>query len=194
MPRRSERSRIAGSGMLEWGEDSSLHEMVDRDDDEGTVSVHNFVFFLWCLLGLPLFVALETSLLAGLEHRENAWKHIFALPIGRWSIYAAKLLVAAALVALSTLVLAVGVGIEGFVLLTLRPDLGLTLPIPWATIFGQALVFAVAAVLLLSVQAWVATRWRSFTVALGLGIVSTVAGLVLSISTPRSAGLASLFP
>ena len=70
----------------------------------------SFVFFLWCLLGLPLFVALETALLAALEHRENAWKHLFALPIGRWSIYVATLLVAAALVALSSIVLAVGGG------------------------------------------------------------------------------------
>jgi hypothetical protein len=153
----------------------------------------NFVYFLWCLLGLPLFVALETALLAGLEHRENAWKHLFALPIGRWSVYVAKLLVAAALVALSTLVLAAGTGAEGLVLATLRPDLGLTLPVPWPTILGRAATSAAAALLLLAVQAWVATRWRSFTIALGLGIAGTVAGLVLSLS-PRSAAIASLFP
>jgi hypothetical protein len=153
----------------------------------------NFVFFLWCLIGLPLFVALETALLAGLEHHENAWKHLFALPIGRWSIYVAKLLVAAALVATSSLVLAAGVGLEGLVMLSVRPDLGLTLPIPWETILRSAASFAAAALLLLAVQAWVATHWHSFTIALGLGIVGTIAGLVLSLSV-RSAGVASLFP
>jgi len=34
---------------------------------------------------LPLFVPLETALEAGLEHRENTWKHLFALPIHRWA-------------------------------------------------------------------------------------------------------------
>src|SRR5919202_5118550 len=47
----------------------------------------DLVLFLWCLVALPLFVALETALLAGLEHRENTWKHLFALPIQRWTMY-----------------------------------------------------------------------------------------------------------
>ncbi len=86
----------------------------------------NLVLFLWCLLGLPLFVALKTALLAGLEHRENSWKHLFALPIQRWTIYAAKMLVAAGLLCLTSLTLAVGTGLEGFrIILALRPDLGL---------------------------------------------------------------------
>jgi hypothetical protein len=62
----------------------------------------NPVLFLWCLLGLPHLVALETALLAGSEHRENTWKHLFALPIPRWTICAAKLLVGSGLVGLST--------------------------------------------------------------------------------------------
>lgn len=132
-------------------------------------------------------------LLAGLEHRENSWKHLCALPIGRWSIYVAKLLIASGLVALSTVVLATGVGIEGLLLHTLRPDLGLTLPIPWSTIFGRSVVYCAAALLLVAVQTWVAIAWRSFTIAIGMGIVGTVAGLVLSIS-PRAASFASVCP
>ena len=35
---------------------------------------------LWVFLMLPLFVTLESALLAGLEHGERQWKHLLALP------------------------------------------------------------------------------------------------------------------
>jgi ABC-2 type transport system permease protein len=130
----------------------------------------DLVLFLWCLVGLPPFVSLETALLAGLEHRENTWKHLFALPIPRWTIYVPKLLVAFALVCFSSLVLAVGTGLEGLIILSQRPDLGLTQPIPWGLILVRSFSFVPAVLLMLAVQTWVAIRWRSFTIAMGLGI------------------------
>jgi lantibiotic transport system permease protein len=153
----------------------------------------NFVLFLWCIVALGPFVALETALLAGLEHRENAWKHLFALPVSRWSIYAAKLIIAAGLVVLSTGVLDLGFAAEGLLLVTVRPDLGLTLPIPWSSLLLRSADFTLAAALVLTIQSWVATRWRSFPLAAGLGIAGSIAGLVLSISQ-RAATIASFFP
>lgn len=173
----------------------------DPDQPNGWDSLMlDLVLFLWCLVGLPLFVSLETALLAGLEHRENTWKHLFALAIPRWTIYAAKLLVGAALLCLSSLVLSVGTGLEGWIILAFRPDLGLTQPIPWGLIFLRGFAFVPAVLLMLAVQTWVAIRWRSFTVAMGLGIGSTVIGIMLLrslrniASTPHSPFLASVFP
>jgi ABC-2 type transport system permease protein len=160
----------------------------------------DLVLFLWCLIALPLFVSLEAALLAGLEHRENTWKHLFALPIPRWTIYVPKLLVGFVLVCLSSLVLALGIGLEGQILLMLRPDLGLTRPIPWAVIFVRSFSFTPTVLLMLAVQTWVAIRWRSFTVAMSLGIGGTVMGIMMlrslrtMASTPRPAQLASIFP
>jgi len=160
----------------------------------------DLVLFLWCLVGLPPFVALETALLAGLEHRENVWKHLFALAIPRWAIYVPKLVVAFALVCVSSLVLAIGTGLEGMVLLDMRPDLGLTLPIPWELILLRSFAFVPAALLVLCVQTWLAIRWRSFATAMGLGIASTVVGIMLLrslkniASTPYGPLLASVFP
>ncbi len=160
----------------------------------------DLVLFLWCLVGLPPFVSLETALLAGLEHRENAWKHLFALPIPRWTIYVPKLLIGFALVCISSLVLAAGIALEGLVLLSLRPDLEVTAPIPWGLILLRSFSFVPAVLLMLAVQTWVAIRRRSFTVAMGLGIGSTVIGIMLLrslkniTSTPYGPFLASLFP
>jgi hypothetical protein len=173
----------------------------DPDQPNGWESLMlDLVLFLWCLVGLPPFVALETALLAELEHRENAWKHLFALPIPRWTIYVPKVLIAFVLVCISSLVLTVGTGLEGLVLLWLRPDLGLTAPIPWGLIVLRSFSFVPAVLLMLTVQTWVAIRWRSFTVALGLGIGSTIVGIMLLrslkniASTPYSPLLASIFP
>jgi hypothetical protein len=155
---------------------------------------------LWCFVLLPLFVTLETALLAGLEHRENSWKHLFALPVQRWAIYVAKLLVSLALVCVSSLVLAVGTSFQGWMILGLRPDLGLAHPIPWGLIFLRNFGFVPVVFFMLAIQAWVATHWRNFTAAMGLGIGGTMVSIMLlrtlknSVSTPHGPLLASYFP
>lgn len=155
---------------------------------------------LWCFVLLPLFVALETALLAGVEHRENAWKHLFALPVRRSTIYGSKLLVSMALVCLTSAVLAVGTALQGLLLAVFRPDIGLTHPIPWRLILLRNFGFVPTVLLMLTIQLWVAIRWRSFTVPIGLGIVSTMISVMLlrtlknSLSTPHGPLVASLFP
>lgn len=155
---------------------------------------------LWCFVVLPLFVALEAALLAGIEHRENTWKHVFALPIPRWTIYVAKLLVACGLVSVTSVVLAAGTFLEGWIILTLRPDLGLSTPIPWTLILWRSFAFVPPVLLMLAVETWVAARWRSFTVPMGLGISSTAVTIMLlrtiknHVSTPYGPHLASYFP
>src|ERR1035438_7985206 len=49
----------------------------------------------WAVLMLPLYIALETALLAGLDHEGNQWKSLLARPVPRWTLYVAKLIVAA---------------------------------------------------------------------------------------------------
>src|SRR4051812_8426624 len=51
----------------------------------------NFQF--WGLLMLPMYIALQTALMAGLDHADNQWKALFARPVPRWNTYVAKLLV-----------------------------------------------------------------------------------------------------
>jgi hypothetical protein len=58
---------------------------------------------VWTLLALPLSITLEAALMAGLEHAENQWKNLFALPVPRWTVYLSKLLVVVALVTSSGL-------------------------------------------------------------------------------------------
>ena len=40
---------------------------------------------------LPMFIILITSLIVQIEHRSSALKHLFTLPIPKWSVYFGKL-------------------------------------------------------------------------------------------------------
>jgi len=155
--------------------------------------VVNFTFFLWCILALPLLITLEASLLAGLEHGQKHWKDLFALPIPRWSVYYAKLVTGGLLVALSLLVLAVGLGAEGLILNTVRPSLGLAPPVPWLDIFTDVARTFAASLLLLALITWIAVRWPSFAVPITIGLTGTVVGLTLDISA-RADFWARMFP
>jgi lantibiotic transport system permease protein len=144
-------------------------------------------------LALPLLVTLQVSLLASLEHGQQHWKDLFALPIPRWSIYGAKVIAGALLLALSLMVLGIGLGLEGGGLNLLRPNLGLAPPIPWLDILrGMATMFG-ATLLLLALLTWVALRWPSFAVPSGVGITGTVMALILDISS-RADTWARVFP
>lgn len=134
---------------------------------------------LWAFLMLPLFVTLESALLAGVEHANHQWKHLLALPLPRATHYLAKLLVLIALVLLATLVLLVLLPAGGWLLDLLQPRLGIDGMPPWDFLVGRLFAIAAAAMLIVAVHTWAAVRWRSFTVAVSIGMVATVAGFLI---------------
>ena len=133
----------------------------------------------WALLMHPLFVALETALLASLEHRNNHWKHLFALPVPRWAIYVAKQITGMALIGLSLVALSAFTVAAGFVLRFIRPGLHFGNDVPWQQILGQSGRIFLASWLIISLHTWVATRFKSFTLALGFGIAMTIIGFMV---------------
>ena len=57
---------------------------------------------VWAALMMPLYITLETALIAGLDHSENQWKSLLARPVPRWTLYVAKLTVVVAMTVVST--------------------------------------------------------------------------------------------
>jgi hypothetical protein len=136
-----------------------------------------FVFFGFLIV--PLFVALETALLGGLEHRGDHWKHLYALPQPRWAVYAAKQLMGMALIALSMAGLVGFSVLAGLVLRMLMPDVGFDAAIPWDLFLKYGVMVYLASWLIISLHTWVAIRWQSFVVAMAVGILMTVGGMVV---------------
>jgi hypothetical protein len=128
---------------------------------------------IWAIFVLPLLVTLEAALSCGIEHAERQWKHLFALPVPRPALYAAKLLAVHGLTLASTLVAGSLVALTGWGLTMWYPAVAHAGPPPMAAILGKALLGWLAAGLITSVHVWVATRWPSFTVAAGAGVAGT---------------------
>jgi hypothetical protein len=130
-------------------------------------------FAIWAIFLLPLLITLETALLAGIEHVEKQWKHLFALPVPRVSIFAAKYVVTQGIALLSTLVVCLLLCISGYVLTVFFPALREAGPPALGLILTRAGSCWLAAGLVLSIHLWIALRWPSFTIALGAGVAGT---------------------
>jgi len=162
--------------LLRWGKPVGTEKL---DAWKTSISQCNL---LWVLLVLPLFITLETALLAHAEHAEKQWKHLFALPVPRWAFYAAKWLVGAGLVLLGQIFLVIGEIAIGYLAGWLEPALGFG-PFPpfWWTVRILSLAYLIS-LIVLSIHTWVALRFHSFTVAVGVGMAAAVANAMVNSS------------
>ena len=137
------------------------------------------IFVLWSFLMLPLLVTLQSALLAGLEHGDNQWKHLLALPVPRRVHYLAKLLVLTGLVLAAFVVLLLLIPVGGWLLVLLKPAFGLHGLPPFAGLVRSAAACFAASWLIIALQTWIAIRWRSFTIAVAVGMSATVIGFLV---------------
>jgi lantibiotic transport system permease protein len=141
-----------------------------------------------------LYITLETALFAGLDHSENQWKALFARPVPRWTVYVSKLLIAAAMMAASGAVLVCGLIAAGLVLRHLTSEARFDATIPFAPILQQTAQMTGLAFLSLTVQHWVSLRWRSFSVAIGFGIVMMVTSFAMLLASGQYGTWPQYFP
>jgi hypothetical protein len=158
---------LGGEDMMPASAESAWHEFIQVTS------------IFWTLLMLPLFVTLQTSLMGGIEHRNQGWKHLYALPLPRWTVCLAKQIVTAGLMALSHAALVGFTAAGGCLLWLLRPGLGFHAAIPWRELVLRAAVAYLASGTILAIHTWVGLRWRSFAAAMAVGMVLTVAGMVM---------------
>lgn len=144
---------------------------------------------VWTLLMMPMFVTLETSLLAGLENTGKNWKSLLALPAPRWTIYISKLVVTICLLWAAHAVLILGTIGSGWLLKLLYPALSLG-TMPLSPFVVPMLRVSAAALLGVAIQHWVSLRWPSYTVAMGFGMCA----MILGIFAVQSAALGAWFP
>lgn len=133
---------------------------------------------LWTLLMLPLFLTLEAALLAGLEHANGQWKHLLALPPPRAVHYLAKQCALVAMLAFAMGLLLLLIPLGGWLLGLLKPDFPIAGPPPWHFLATHIGACFAAILLAAALQNWAAIRWRSFTVAVSIGITATVIGFL----------------
>jgi hypothetical protein len=154
---------------------------LDQTNLIGTAWVHyaQQTLVIWTLLMLPLFVTLETALVAQWEHRSQQWKHLFALPIPRGALYAVKYLCGVALIGLSSAVLIALILLTGLSYRYVFPGLGFEAAPPVGEMALYGLLMFLGSWLIIAIQMWVAMRWSSFAVASAVGIAFTVASVIV---------------
>lgn len=134
---------------------------------------------LWSLLLLPLFVTLQMGLLANLEHGNKAWKLIYAQPLPRWAIYVAKQIVSLALIALSMLVLVTVLFLAGRLVQLINPAFSFYRPFPWDKVALATAASFLAAWMIIAFHLWFSIRVPSFVASMAVGIVGTVAAVLV---------------
>ena len=144
---------------------------------------------IWAVFMMPLLIALETALLNGIEHSDRQWKHIFALPIPRHAVYLAKLVVAQALILISTAILSLLTIVVGVIATHLRPELANVGPIPFGWFAKYTVLVWAASWLIIAIHTWISMRWAGFPIALGAGIGGTFFALFAA-----SAALGKYYP
>lgn len=125
-------------------------------------------------------VAIVTAQLGGLEHNNNTWKHLYALPVSRKAIYVAKVLISLGLFGASSLVLLASVLASGFLANLFKPDLGFSAAIPWGDLLGVLLLNYLASWLMISIHAWAGVHWHSFAPAMGLSMVAFLINMFIT--------------
>lgn len=140
------------------------------------------VLILWATILLPLFVALETGLLAGLEHHAAGFKHLFALPVRRGVVYTAKGLMVLGLIGVATLAVWGWMQVGGFALRWIRPELAFGPAPPWAGLLCLAAVSWLGCWPMIGLHLWISLRWSSLILNVGVAI----AGMMLGLAAIRS--------
>lgn len=133
---------------------------------------------VWAFFMLPMSITALTALVAQVEHGTRAWDHLRALPLPRWHLYAAKLAWVLVVVALMSVAIALTSAAVIVLAAKVRPALAPTGALHvWAhlALFGQMYL---AALLLITIQLWVALRYASFVPALAVGIGGTFFAVV----------------
>ncbi len=134
---------------------------------------------LWSLLMLPLFVTLQMGLFANMEHGNKAWKLIYSQPTPRWAVYAAKQIISLGLIALSMLVLVGVLFVSGRLVQLINPAFGFDQPFPWEKVAIATGAAFLASWLIVAFHLWFSVRVPSFVAEMAVGIVGTVAAVMV---------------
>ncbi len=129
-----------------------------KDYYMGIVVVYGWIFY-------PIVSGVLAALVCRTEHADGGWKQLLALPVRRWHVYVAKYAIVAALLALSQLIVLVGM----WAVVTFSHYS----TVPWGETLMGMFSGWVAVLPLAALQLWASTRWRAFGGPLALNVVLT---------------------
>ena len=144
-----------------------------------TLQIQNSIPFF-----IPIFIVLITSLIMQIEHNSLGMKHLFALPIPKWSIYFGKLSIVILAIISTYIYYYIAILLTGLLLGVIFPDLSFTAFPPHHFKFLKLLATSfVASLGIIGIQFWLSFRFKNFIIPLGTGIFLAIIGIVVSKTT-----------
>ncbi|MCL6457019.1 MAG: ABC transporter permease [Gorillibacterium sp.] len=121
-------------------------------------------------LAILLGGALLASMVAGLEHRTNAWKQLLALPVTRLSVFVSKFTLCTLLLLFSSTLLTLGSYALGGIL-------GFGWKAPWLAMIQTSFYPMLAGLAIVALQLWLSIMMKNQAIPMTAGILGTIVGL-----------------
>ncbi|WP_231490674.1 ABC transporter permease [Pedobacter sp. Leaf170] len=148
------------SGMMLWARYSSA-----------TLNVMGFLI-------MPFYVIFMAFSVNNIEHKNDTWKTLFAQPLNKFSIYAAKYLFAVLLIFICLALFgALTLGF-GYILQSLVPKYTFNQYNPVTFLFNSYAKLFFSSLGILSLQLILSLIWADFLKPMGIGFVGTIMGIV----------------
>jgi len=127
---------------------------------------------------LPMYIIFVAYSVNAMEHKADTWKTLFALPISKWAIYAAKYVYSIFLVFLCLLLFYLFLIGSGNLLGVLKPNMHFYdyhIESYLAQIYCKLFLVSLG---ILSIQFLLSLLWSDFLKPMGVGFVCTIASLI----------------
>ncbi|SFI69882.1 MULTISPECIES: ABC transporter permease [unclassified Bacillus (in: firmicutes)] len=127
-----------------------------------TGSMSQFSSFIF-----PVSIAVIMVMITRIEHSNNGWKQLLAMPVKRENVYFSKLLMGSMITLYSVLIFSIGT-------ITVGIELGLKDTIPYDLLVCKSLIVFIASLPIIAIQFYISFRFSHIGIPLAVG-----AGLAL---------------
>lgn len=130
------------------------------------------------ILILPFYVIFMAFSVNNIEHKNDTWKSLFAQPLHKFSIYAAKYIYAVILIFLSLFLFGSLTFAFGHLLHLLVPDYSFNQYNPSLILTKFYIKLFLSSLGILSIQFLLSLLWGDFLKPMGIGFIGTIMGII----------------
>lgn len=130
------------------------------------------------ILILPFYVIFMAFSVNNIEHKNDTWKSLFAQPLHKFSIYAAKYIYAVILIFLSLFLFGSLTFAFGHLLHLLVPDYSFNQYNPLLILVKFYTKLFLSSLGILSIQFLLSLLWGDFLKPMGIGFIGTIMGII----------------
>ncbi|MBE5319716.1 ABC transporter permease [Pedobacter sp. MR2016-19] len=127
---------------------------------------------------MPFYVIFMAFSVNNIEHKNDTWKMLFAQPLNKFSIYAAKYLYAILLIFICLFLFATLTYTFGHILQVLIPKFNFNQYNPSNILINSYAKLFLASLGILSLQFILSLLWSDFLKPMGIGFVGTIMGII----------------